>query len=873
MTDLLPHTTEPIVNAEAVSPWSGLTLPQVFALAAASHPARVAIDDGAVPVTYGELRDRADRVASTLAGRVAGTGQHVALLAGPGADAVAAMLGTMSAGHAYVPLDPDDPPGRLRTLLDDSAACVLLVDRENLARAESLAEGRLPVLLLDDLDAPGLHPLPAPDPDAVAFLTYTSGSTGRPKGVLHQHRARLHACWHYSRFHALNPGDRVALLFSLSFGASSLVVYGCILNGATVCLPHLNRRGVAALAEWLDAEGITMAHSVPTTWRALLSQPVPPGGLRTLRTFDLGGEAVFAHDVAAWRARFGSHTRLTVRLASTEVSLITQSEIGNVDGVSGPIPVGPAAPGVRLTILRDDGSVAKAGEPGEIVIHTPHTSPGYWRQPDLTASRFSEDPARPGWRIYRGGDRGVVDEHGQLTILGRADAVIRIRGYSVHLAEVEAALRRIGGVDDAAVVVVGVGDPLRPGGRLVAFYTSEDARLEGATVRRALGADLPRYAIPGEAHRLDALPMTVTGKVDRSALATKERPKGESSAAAVSAPDDQEQVVAACVAGILHLPHVGRDEDFFDLGGDSMSLAALQVELERLAGRPISPQDLFDTPTVAGFAALVRRPANTAPPGPAVLWPVRSSGARTPLFMVHGGTGRVAGSRGFLDALGPEQPVWGFRAPTAAEHQPPLRSIAGMASLYIDAMRRVQPDGPYYIGGVCAGAAVAIEMACQLRDSGTDVAPLLLIDPPPFPRDRGRARYLLMRALVGLADLLASAPGTDALLAMFPFLGPASARADGPGRFGVWTRFRVAAYRQVPRAFAGATHVLASRQWAAPAAQSLRKYLTGDMEVRTAGRSHRDVFDSSNREVATALRACAEQAHAWLARARTGRSS
>jgi len=436
---------------------------------------------------------------------------------------------------------------------------------------------------------------------------------------------------------------------------------------------------------------------------------------------------------------------------------------------------------------------------------------------------------------------------------------------------VEAALRRVDGVDDAAVVVAGVGDPLRPDGRLVAFFTSEDARLEGASVRRALGADLPRYAIPGEAHRLDALPMTVTGKVDRNALATMDRPKGESSAAA--APDDLEQVVAACVARILQLPHVGRDEDFFDLGGDSMSLAALQVELERLAGRPVSPQDLFDTPTVAGFAALVRRPANTPPAGSAVLWPVRSSGSRTPLFLVHGGNGRVAGSHGFLDALGPEQPVWGFRAPTAAEHQPPLRSIADMASLYIDAMRRVQPDGPYYIGAVCAGAAVAIEMACQLRDGGTDVAPLLLIDPPPFPRDRGRARYLLMRALIGLADLLASAPGTDALLARFPFLGPASAGADGPGRFGVWTRFRVAAYRQVPRAFAGATHVLASQQWAAPASRSLRQYLTGDMQVRTAGRSHHDVFDSSNREAASELRACAEQAHAWLARARTGRSS
>lgn len=167
----------------------------------------------------------------------------------------------------------------------------------------------------------------------MAFLTYASGSTGRPKGVLHQHRARLHACWN-SHFHSLQPDDRLALLFALSFGASSVVVYGALLNGATLCLPHLERRGVAALAEWLDAERVTMGHSVPTTWRALLAQPVPPGGLRSLRRYNLGGEALFGHDVAAWRARFGTHTRLTTRLAATEVSLVARCGIGNVDGVS-----------------------------------------------------------------------------------------------------------------------------------------------------------------------------------------------------------------------------------------------------------------------------------------------------------------------------------------------------------------------------------------------------------------------------------------------------------------------------------------------------------------------------------------------------------
>ncbi len=201
-----------------------------------------------------------------------------------------------------------------------------------------------------------------------------------------------------------------------------------------------------------------------------------------------------------------------------------------------------------------------------------------------------------------------------------------------------------------------------------------------------------------------------------------------------------------------------------------------------------------------------------------------------------------------------------------------LRRVADMALVYIEAMRRVRPNGPYYIGGVCAGTAVAIEMACQLRDSGASVAPLLLIDPPSFPRDRGRAQFVVKGILVRLADLLASAPASEAMLGLLHRLSPTRVPRVSPGRLGVWARYRVATYRHVPRPYDGPALLLTSHQRAEPASRSLRRYLTGDMQVRSAGRSHHDVFDPSNREAATALRACADQAIAWMARAGTGLS-
>lgn len=860
-------TTAPVHDATAGSLWNGRTIWQLFEEAAGAHATLVAVDDGAASVTYADLRARADRVAAAVAGECSGHGRHVALLAEPSADAVAAMLGTMKAGHAYVPLDAGDPAERLRTLLDDSDAEVLLVDRANLERAAALGGPRRQVLSLDALPCqPGaLGPAPS-DADAIAYLSYTSGSTGQPKGVLQTHRARVHATWHYGRFHGIGPGDRNALLFSLSFSASSVVLYGALLNGATLCLPHLQRRGVAALASWLDNERITMAHSVPSVWRTLLSQPVPVGGLRSLRTFDLGGESVFAHEIAAWRARFGTHTRLTTRLAATEVSLITESEIGDVTGVSGPIPVGRAAPGVHLAIVRDDGQAADAGEPGEIIVHTPYASPGYWRQPELTASRFSEDPVRRGWRIYRGGDRGRLDEHGHITVLGRADAVVRVRGYSVHLAEVEAALRRVDGVTQAAVIAVGTdGDPTAST-RLVAFVTGADA----AGVRAALTSVLPGYAVPSEVHRAEALPMTASGKLDAAALTRTYRTLASRRAASVPGLIGHERAVAELVARILALPDVGRDADFFELGGDSMTLAALHLELERLAGRAIVPSDLFAAPTVAGFARLLAAPASTATSVSPLLAAIRIGGVSRPLFLVHGGSGRVVGSRGFLDALGPDQPVWGFRAPTRAEHHPPLRTIAGMASAYVEAMRGVQPHGPYYLGGLCAGNIVATEMACQLRDAGERVAPLLLIDPPPLPSDQGGVSFLVKGTLLRLGGLLPSSRVTEVVGGLTHRLGFVGPRRLGRDGFDVWVRFRVATYAHRARSYDGPAHLVTSRQRRARAWASWRRVLIGDVQVLDAGRSHHEVFTSSNGEAARVVRACVDQVGAWMSNAGLG---
>ncbi len=706
----------------------------------ASDPARIAVSLGVVALSYSALASAADATARRLpvhgedGGGQAG---RVALLLDDRALAIVAMLGVLKAGHAYVPLDTADPEIRIRHMLRDCEPMAVLSDDANFSRAQELVP---PTCLLINMSrlkqAKTTKSLPKVTADALAYIFYTSGSTGQPKGVCQSHRNLLHFVGNYTRTLDIGPADRLSLLFSLSFGAASLDIFPALLTGAAICPFDLRREGLPRLAEWIERQSITILHIGPTAFREM-TKKLPPGWMfSTVRTVALGGEALFSGDVELFRRHFPHTARLVNNFAATEAGIVAQHAIEpGQTPLPGRIPVGRCPEGVEVHILRPDGSEAGAEEEGEIIIHGSGLSPGYWRRAELNAQVFSDDPQRPGWRIYRSGDLGRFDADGNLHFLGRRGTRIKLRGHSVDLAEVESALRLCPGVRDVCVTAAKTDDGREPEGLIAHVVSDTPDDRNTKRLHRELAQRLPQYMLPGAFSFREALPLTATGKIDRNALSL------ENVSVARSEPfqppvDDTERTIASIYEQILEYSPAGRSDDFFLTGGDSMSAVNLQIELASRLGCDVPPKELFEDATVAGVAQAVRR---LSPAGATkermmpVIVPLRERGSGPVLFLVHGRHGLAPVSPLFLELTGDDQAVYAFQARGLDGIQTPNITVAAMAADYVEAARRVQPRGPYFLGGLCTGGFVATEMAHLLQAAGETVLPLLLID-PPVPR-------------------------------------------------------------------------------------------------------------------------------------------
>ena len=571
-------------------------------------PNNIAITEHLAAASFRQL----DAAASMVARRILAAGGRqsgfVCLLFETKIAAVTAIFGAGRSGRPYVPLDAGDPDERLQLILQDSEPTALLTEPSLLARARALAPSDCPIVEIDGLD-PGdeTGPLPVVTAETPAYAFYTSGSTGQPKGVLQTHGNLLFFADAYATNLGIDETDRVSLLYSLSFSAANMDIFGGMLRGATLCAYDMRRDGLPSLADWLDRERITVLHAVPTVFRELFNSIGPQRKLTCLRAIDLGGESVFDSDVDLFRRHTADGCILVNHLAATEASVIAQHRVDHQarSATGGILPVGRSPAGVRVMIRRDDGSAAERNEVGEIIVVSPHISPGYWRRAELDAAAFSVDPVDAGWRRYATGDLGNIDDAGDLHFLGRKGSRVKIRGHTVDLAEIEAALTTCPGVSKAAVLQLAE-EGKEAADRLVAYLqVASDAKLDSLLVRRHLAARLPSYMLPRDFRFLHALPLTASGKIDRKTLASMDPPAPSNVHDAESPRDDLERAIAAIVQEMLKLERVGRQDDFFLLGGDSLSIVELQTRLRDTFG--VGLENPHENATVAGIAADIRR--------------------------------------------------------------------------------------------------------------------------------------------------------------------------------------------------------------------------------------------------------------------------
>ena len=702
---------------------------ELFEAQAARTPNAIAVVHEGKRLTYAELNSRANGLARQLRAIGVRPDDRVAICVERGPEMVVGMLGALKAGGAYLPLDPALPVERLAYILKDAAPVSVLTHGPARTALEAALKGLAHQPRVVDVEDAGLRQTDANlggdeiglTSRGLAYVFYTSGSTGQPKGVMVEHAACTNRVAAQEIITPLAENaifaQKTALGFIDSFFETLVpLAHGNVLAIIPPGLARDARRLGAALSELHVSNLVT----IPSL-AAMID--LKRDDLSALRHWVMSGEALNRHIAQHIRLHL-PNCRLWNVYGSTEVTAdATYYEVRGTE--VGSIPIGRPLPNLRIYILDRFLAPVPSGVVGEIYVGGKGVARGYLNRADLTAERFVESPFVAGDRLFRTGDLGRYLADGNIEYVDRTDFQVKIRGFRIELGEIEARLMQHPAVHEAVVLA----REDTPGDkRLVAYYTVQpDAeKPDVAALRWHVAASLPDYMVPTACVHLEALPLNPNGKLDRKALPP---PDIDAFAAKPHEPPRGkiEEVLERIFAAALKIERVGRYDDFFELGGDSLLGIGVVFEIEKSLGRKLATASLFSNPTIQGLAADIDREGET--PKLISLVPLEPRGSGAPIFMVH------MIERDLTRHLGRRHPVYGLSYGLAAvsrkdEIRLP-RDIETTASHYIDEMRSVQPRGPYRLIGHSLGGQIAYEMALQLTRAGETVEFLGLIDTDP----------------------------------------------------------------------------------------------------------------------------------------------
>jgi len=727
-----------------------------WATVVAEHPEAVAVVGAGRSVTYRE----ADRLTSALALRLAdeltpddltgagvgpvpgGAPVPVGLMAGQTVETLLGVIALVKAGRLVVILDGHLPEARVQHICALAGIREVLADQAHRERAAALVADPAAVLpvdtMLDDClaIAEGDEPIAAVPAaterggtDGVTIV-FTSGSTGMPKGVVLTHRQELVDTASARAMFALTPEDRVALVLPLGFAAGFMLALTTLLAGASTRLIDPRDTGLDHLLTWIAAEGVTTLNCTPHLLRSIVDATEQTDTrLHGLRYFSTVGEAVTGRDVAAIRPFLAPTADFFNWTGSSEMGCLAYERIpAGAPVPDGTVSAGVVAPGREVRILREDGSLADVGETGQLVCVSDAMTSGYWGAYEQTVSRLGAD--EHGVPTWRQGDLARVDADGRVTLLGRADDAVKVRGYLVEPSEVEAAITAIDAVQEAVVTTI-VAPPAAT--RLVAYVVTRAGRrsVSPAALRKELRAAVPEYMVPSDIVPMVALPRNERGKVDRAQLP---EPTAVVTELSERTHDQWELVVAQIWAEVLGLHAVGLDDDFAALGGDSLAIEEMLAAIDERLGVDLRSSELLEHPTLREFARRVRAGTTAIPSHPDVM-KLSSGGTGTPIFCVSG-----AGALGLtflpLAKRFAERDVYAFQQHGLERRAIPDWSVPAAARRYLELMRVVRPRGPYLLVGHSLGGLVALEIARILAAAGETVEHVILLD-TYLPRSAG----------------------------------------------------------------------------------------------------------------------------------------
>ncbi|MEU5658026.1 amino acid adenylation domain-containing protein [Streptomyces sp. NPDC047737] len=704
------------------------TIAGLFAAQVARTPDALALMAGDERIGYAELDERSAALAALLVARGVRRGDVVAVAVPRSAELTVALLATVRAGAAYLPIELDYPAERVAHMLADATPAVVVTTSGALGALPVGATGNLVVL-----DDPGTREeaaavrgtvvLPGPLPDSPAYVIYTSGSTGLPKGVVVPHRGIVNRLLWMQDAYRICPDDRVLQKTPSGFDVSVWEFFWPLVTGAVqVVAEPGGHRDPAYLARLIQDAGVTTTHFVPSMLEVFLAEP-EAAHCTGLRRVLCSGEALPTGLRERFRALLpaGLHNLYGPTEASVDVTAWDCAE----DSAAAVVPIGRPVWNTRTYVLDPALAPAPVGSGGELYLGGVQLAHGYLGRAGLTAERFVADPyGPPGSRLYRTGDLARVTADGVLEFLGRTDDQVKIRGRRVELGEIEYALTRHSRVGSAVVTA-----RTTPSGVTLAAYVTPAGpgeAPEASALRDHLTGVLPDHMVPVHYTVIDAVPVTPNGKVDRKALPEPElleRVPGR-------APRDAtETALCEIFAELLGHGTVSIDDNFFELGGHSLLATRLISMVRDRLGAGMSVVTIFEAPTVAALAV---RLAETDGAGPlSRLLPLRSGGTGTPVFCVHPLGGLSWPYAGLAEHLPADVGLYGLQAAGLGDDEPLPATVEEMAADYVARIRTVQAQGPYRLLGWSLGGRVAHAMAGLLEAAGQEVELLALLDAYP----------------------------------------------------------------------------------------------------------------------------------------------
>ncbi|MGC2504303.1 MAG: amino acid adenylation domain-containing protein, partial [Silvibacterium sp.] len=726
------------------------SIPDLIRTQAQDSPDAVAVDFYGKKLTRRQLEEHSDRIATAIRARNIGRGNLVGICVERSVEMVVALLGVLKSGAGYVPLAPLYPRERIHSILQATKMSLLLTLDSHLSELPATA---IPALSIDramKTPVSSIAPQDRPTADSTAYVIFTSGSTGTPKGVEITHRSVVNLLHAATKEIGFRPNDRLLAVTTLTFDIAALeLLLPLVCGGTVVVARHQDSSDGARLLELIKTSRSNVLQATPITWRMLLE-----AGFSSWPGFKMlcGGEA-WNRELANRLLSGGG--RLWNMYGPTETTI--WSSISEVSTVDEPILIGPPLANTQFYVLDERMQPVPPGVTGELYIGGDGLGRGYYNDPELTSAKFLRNPflETAGARIYKTGDLVRQSEDGDIEFLRRSDHQIKLRGFRIEPGEIEKAIETCAGLKQAVVVLRQnqIGDPA-----LIAYLVPQQkTAFDTEALRRALFARLPEYMVPSWFVVLKEFPLTSNGKVDRKALpspawrdaALHLHPPGEVRTSASSLihsslrpRTDLECAMLKIWREIFRNDAIGIQDNFFDLGGNSLTLARIQTQLKKVTDHQMLAADVFAAPTIEALAHRLESSQDRLFQSRVI--PLRAEGTQPPLFLIS----QSMVFRRMVQWLSPDQPVF-----TVVMQDEDLKNgvhttFQEIAAYYVSLIRVVRPTGPYRLGGWCVSAWLAYEIAQQLRHAGEAVDLLLLVDAwaPGYWRRIGRIRGLFGKA-------------------------------------------------------------------------------------------------------------------------------